>query len=64
MIRNKIPETRRPDCLCNGLRTPHHEQKLQLDGTEKLGFQKTLDRNSDLWDVRGRPRQRGNLDDE
>ena len=26
MFRNKIPETLEPGCLCNGLKTPDHEQ--------------------------------------
>jgi hypothetical protein len=47
MFRNKIPETRRPDCLCNGMKTPDHEQKLHLAGTAKPGVQKTLDCHSE-----------------
>ena len=31
MFRNKIPETRRPGCLCNEMKAPDHERKLQLD---------------------------------
>jgi hypothetical protein len=64
MFRNKIPETLEPDCLCNGMKTPDHEQKFQLDGTEEPGFQKTLDCHGDLRNVRGCSRQRSNLDDE
>jgi hypothetical protein len=41
-FRNKIPETLKPACLCNGMKTPEHEQKLHLDGTAKPGVQKTL----------------------
>ena len=55
MFRNKIPETLEPRCLCNGLKTLNHEQKLQLDPTEEPGFQKTLDCHADLRNLRGRP---------
>src|ERR1700758_2209752 len=64
MFRNKISETRRPACLCNGMKTPDHEQKLHLDRTAKPGIQKTLDCHRDLRNLRGRPRQRSNLGDE
>jgi hypothetical protein len=63
-FRNKIPETLEPGCLCNGMNTPDHEQKLQLDCTEKPGIQKTLDCHRDLRNLCGRSRQRSNLDDE
>jgi hypothetical protein len=39
-IRNKIPEIRRPDYPSKGLKTPDHEQKLQLDGPEDPTFRK------------------------
>ena len=64
LFRNKIFEPRRQDSLCKGLNNPDHEQKLQLDGTEEPGFQKTLDCHSDLRNLRGCPRQRTDLDDE
>ena len=60
----KFPETRRPDCICNGMKAPGHERKLQLDGTEKPSIQKTLDCHSDFRKLRGRPLQRRDLDDE
>src|SRR6478736_3006060 len=63
-FRNKIPETLKPGRLCNGLKAPDHEQKLHLDGTPKPDFQKTLDGHRDLRNLRGRPRQRRDLDDE
>ena len=62
--RNKIPETPGPGCLCNGMKTPDHEPKLYLDGSAKLGIQKTLDCHGDLRHLRGRSRQRRDLDDE
>ena len=33
MFENKTPETRSSDFVCNGLKTPDYEQKLQLDST-------------------------------
>src|SRR5215472_4938932 len=59
----KFPETRGPACLCNGMKAPDHERMLQLDGTEKPGIQKTLDCYGNLWNLRSRPRQCGDLDD-
>jgi hypothetical protein len=47
-VSEQISETLKPGCLCNGMKTPDHEQKLHLDGTEKPGFQKTLDCHGDL----------------
>ncbi len=64
MFRNKISETRRSDCLCNGLTTPDDEHKLQLVRTEEPGFQKALDLHGYLRNLRRRSRQRSNLDDE
>src|SRR5271169_302149 len=64
MFRNTISETLEPDCLCNEMKIPDHEQKLQLDSTEKPGFQETVDCHRDLRNLCGRPRQRGDLDDE
>jgi MFS family permease len=46
------------------MKAPHRERKLHLDGTEKPGIQKTLDRYGNLWNLRSRPRQCGHLDDE
>src|SRR6516164_1591326 len=42
---------------------PDHERKLQLDGTEKSGIQKTLDCDGNLWNLRSSPGQCGDLDD-
>ena len=53
IFRNKIPETWRPDCLCNGMKTPDHEQKLHLDGIERPKIWKTLDCHGDLWNLCG-----------
>src|ERR1700757_2302406 len=64
VFRNKIPETRKSGCLCNGMKAPDHEQKLHLDGTAKPNVQKTLDRHGDLRHLCGRSRQRRDLDDE
>ena len=64
MFRNKIPETLKPHCLCNGMKTPDHDYELHLGSTAKPGIQKTLDSRIDLWELCGRPRQRSNLDDE
>jgi hypothetical protein len=47
MFRNKIPETLEPGCLCNEMKAPDHEQKLQLDCTEEPDFQETLDCDAD-----------------
>jgi hypothetical protein len=33
MFRNKIPETLKPGCLCNGMKTPDHDYELHLGGT-------------------------------
>jgi len=45
MFRNKIPETWKPGCPCNGMKTllsdPDYE--LHLGCTAKPGIQKTLD---------------------
>ena len=60
----KFPETRRPGRLCNEMKAPGHERKLQLDGTEKPSIQKTLDCYGDFRNLCGRPRQRCDLDDE
>jgi hypothetical protein len=46
------------------MKTSDHEQKLHLDGTEKPGFQKILACHGDFRNLRGGPRQRGDLDDE
>ena len=46
------------------MKAPDHERKLELNGTEKPGIQKTLDRYSDFRNLRGRPRQRRHVDDE
>src|SRR6516162_1171300 len=46
------------------MKAPDHEQKLHLGGTAKPGIQKTLDWYSDFRNLRCRPRQRSNLDDE
>jgi hypothetical protein len=43
MFRNKIPETLKPGCLCNGMKTPDDDCELHLDGTAKPGIQETLD---------------------
>jgi hypothetical protein len=51
----KFSETRRPDSLCNGMKTSGHEHKLHLGGTAKPGIQKTLDCHRDLWNLCGRP---------
>src|SRR6266481_9408791 len=64
MFRNKIPETLRPGCLCNGMKTPDHDYQLHLGGTAKPCIQKTLDCRSDLRNLCGRARQRSDLDDE
>jgi Transmembrane secretion effector len=61
---NKIPETWGSGCLCNGMKTPDHEQKLHLDGTAKPGIQKPLDCYGGLRHLCSRPRQRRDLDDE
>src|SRR5260370_5696424 len=37
MFRNKIPETLKPGCLCNGMKTPDHDYELHLGGTTKPG---------------------------
>ena len=64
MFRNKIPETLKPGCLCNGMKTPDHDYELHLGSMAKPGIQKTLDCRSDLRNLCGRPRQRSDLDDE
>ena len=50
MFRNKIPETLKPGCLCNGMKTliSDHDYELNLGGTAKPGIQKTLDCRGDL----------------
>ena len=35
VFRNKIPEARKPGCLCNGIKTPDHDYQLHLGGTAK-----------------------------
>ena len=50
--------------IAKPVKTPDHEQKLQLDGTEEPDFQKTLDCHGDLRHLCSRSRQRSNLDDE
>ena len=45
------------------MKAPDYERKLHLDGTEKPGIQKTLDGDGNLWNLRSRPRQCGDLDD-
>jgi MFS family permease len=40
MFRNKIPETLKPGCLCNGMKTPDHDYELHSGGTAKPGIQK------------------------
>jgi hypothetical protein len=40
MFRNKIPETLKPGCLCNGMKTPDHDYELHLGSTAKPGIQK------------------------
>ena len=49
MFRNKIPETLKPGCLCNGMKTPDHDYELHLGGTAKSGIQKTLDLATRQW---------------
>ena len=56
VFRNKIPETLKPGCLCNGMKTPDHDYKLHLGSTAKPGIQKTLDYRSNLRNLGGRPR--------
>ena len=46
------------------MKAPDHERKLHLDGTEKPGIQKTVDCYGNLRNLRSRPRQHGDLDDE
>jgi hypothetical protein len=48
MFRNKIPETLKPGCLCDGMKTPDHDYELHLGSTAKPDIQKTLDCRSDL----------------
>ena len=48
-IRNKIPEIRRPDYPSKGLKTPDHEQKLQLDGPEDPTFRKLYQAVGEGW---------------
>jgi len=55
MIRNKIPETLKPGCICNEMKTADHEYELDLDGTAKPGIQKTLDCRGNLRNLCGRP---------
>jgi hypothetical protein len=55
MIRNKIPETLKPGCICNEMKTADHEYELHLDGTAKPGIQKTLDCRGNLRNLCGRP---------
>jgi hypothetical protein len=40
MFRNKIPETLKLNCLCNGMKTPDHDYEVHLGGTAKPGIQK------------------------
>jgi len=46
------------------MKAPDHEQKLHLDSTKKPGIQKAVDCHGDLRHLRGRPRQRRDVDDE
>ena len=62
--RTKFPETLEPGRLCKGMKALDHERKLHVDGTQKPGIQKTLDRHGDLRNLRGGPRQRRDLDAE
>ena len=41
-----------------------HDYELHLGGTAKPGIQETLDCRGHLWNLRGRSRQRSDLDDE
>src|SRR5271165_936234 len=56
-FRNKIPETLKPGCLCNRMKTliSDHDYELYLGGTAKPGIQKTLDCRGDLRYLCGRP---------
>jgi hypothetical protein len=40
MFRNKINETLKPGCLCNGMKTPDHDYEFHLGGTAKPAFRK------------------------
>jgi len=55
MFTNKIPETLKPCCLCNGMKTPDRDYELHLGGTAKPGIQKVLDCRGNLRYLRGRP---------
>jgi hypothetical protein len=61
---SKISETRKPDCLCNTMKTTDHEQKLHLDSAEKPDVPKALGGYCDFGHLRGCSRQCSDLDDE
>src|SRR5260370_39471988 len=64
MFTNKIPETLKPGCLCNGMKTPDHDYDLHLGGTAKPSIQKTLDCRGNLRNLCGRTRPRSDLADD
>src|ERR1700736_4592249 len=51
-VPHKISETLRLGCLCKEMKAPQHEQKLHMDSTQQPGFQKALDRDGDLRNLR------------
>ena len=52
-VRIEISETRKPDSLCNAMKTSDDEQKLHLDSVEKLDVSKPLGGHSDFGHLRG-----------
>ena len=49
-LRNKIPETLKSDCLCNGMETPDHDYELWIaaliSGTSELLWPRTIARGA------------------